>query len=64
MKIIVDDTRCVGGGQCVAMDASVFDQSEDDGIVILLNASPGPEHAAAVRQAALLCPAAAIHVEE
>ncbi|MFI7640692.1 ferredoxin [Nonomuraea sp. NPDC049400] len=63
MNITVDADKCCGAGQCVLLAPDVFDQGEDDGIVILLNASPGEEHHAAVREAADVCPAAAITVE-
>ena len=42
----------------------VFDQNEDDGIVILLEAEPAADRHAAVREAAAVCPAAAIQVDE
>jgi ferredoxin len=42
----------------------VFDQSQDDGIVILLQQHPPDELARSVRNAAKLCPALAIKVEE
>jgi ferredoxin len=41
----------------------VFDQQEN-GIVMLLDAAPPPELHTAVREAASVCPAAAIRVEE
>jgi ferredoxin len=42
----------------------VFDQDEDDGVVILLDDEPGPAQHQAVREAANLCPAAIIHFTE
>lgn len=38
MKVIIDEDKCVGAGQCVLAAAEVFDQREDDGIVVLLDA--------------------------
>jgi ferredoxin len=35
MRIVVDRERCVGAGQCVLAAPEVFDQSEDDGRVLL-----------------------------
>jgi ferredoxin len=64
MKVIVDEDKCVGGGQCVLAAPEVFDQREDDGIVILLNEHPPADLAPAVHEAALLCPALAIVVED
>jgi ferredoxin len=42
----------------------VFDQREDDGIVILLDADPPEDQYEAARQAAAVCPAVAIEVHE
>jgi ferredoxin len=42
----------------------VFDQRDDDGLVILLNSSPSDELADDVRHAAALCPSLAIVVED
>ncbi|MEV1177797.1 ferredoxin [Nonomuraea sp. NPDC049784] len=64
MNITVDADKCCGAGQCVLLAPDVFDQGEDDGIVILLDASPAAEHHAAVRESASVCPGAAITVEE
>jgi ferredoxin len=64
MKVVVDEEKCVAAGQCVSAAMDVFDQRDEDGIVVLLNESPPPELAAAVRDAAAVCPALAIHIEE
>jgi ferredoxin len=64
MKIEADATKCCGSGMCVLTDPAVFDQSEDDGTVIVLVAEPSAEHHAAAREAAALCPAGAITVHE
>jgi ferredoxin len=42
----------------------VFDQRDDDGVVVLLEPSPTAEHADGARRAAAACPALAIHIEE
>jgi len=60
MKISVEKDKCVGAGQCAMVAPAVFDQNEDDGVVIVLDESPGPEHAADVEEAATLCPAQVI----
>ena len=64
MKVVVDQEKCVGAGQCVLAADDVFDQRDDDGLVDLLDASPPDERLAAVRHAAAVCPAAAIVVED
>jgi ferredoxin len=64
MKVAVDEEKCVAAGQCVAAAMAVFDQRDEDGIVVLLNENPPPELAEDVRQAAAVCPALAIHIQD
>ena len=62
MRVSVDVPRCVASGQCVLIAPEVFDQRDEDGLVVLLDSSPPPSQHAGVRESALVCPAAAIHV--
>lgn len=64
MKVSVDREKCVASGQCVLAAEAVFDQDENDGVVILRNDHPGPDQHAAVRVAAEMCPASVITVTE
>jgi ferredoxin len=64
MRITIEQDKCVAAGQCVSAAAEVFDQRDEDGIVVLLNENPPAELADAVREAAAVCPAAAIKVVE
>lgn len=64
MKVTVDTNKCVASGQCVLAAAEVFDQDENDGVVILLNEDPEPDQYDAVRLAAQMCPASVISVTE
>ncbi|MEV0145430.1 MULTISPECIES: ferredoxin [unclassified Nonomuraea] len=64
MKVTVDAPKCVAAGQCVMIAPEVFDQREEDGVVVLLEDAPAPELHDAVRESAMVCPAAAIHVVE
>jgi ferredoxin len=64
MRVIIDQDKCIGSGQCVLAVADVFDQRDDDGVVVLLNDNPPAELHDDVRQAAAVCPARAIAVEE
>ena len=60
----IDKSKCVGAGRCVSEAPTVFDQDEDDGIVILLQEHPPAELTDKARKAAKLCPALAIEVED
>jgi ferredoxin len=64
MKVTVDQDKCVSSGMCVMSAGDVFDQRDDDGVVMLLVDEPGPELAEETRKAAAACPALAIHIEE
>lgn len=64
MKVLLDQDKCVASGQCVLAAGEVFDQRDEDGIAILLDDQPGPEHAADVHEAAAVCPALAIVVQD
>jgi len=64
MKVSVAAEKCVAAGQCVLLAPQVFDQREEDGVVVLLDEAPGPELHDAVRESAMVCPASAIHVTQ
>ncbi|MEV4364285.1 ferredoxin [Nonomuraea sp. NPDC049625] len=64
MKVAVEADKCVAAGQCVLIAPEVFDQRDEDGIVVLLDETPAPEVHDAVRESAAVCPAAAIHLAE
>ncbi|MFF2729797.1 ferredoxin [Streptomyces sp. NPDC058008] len=64
MNITIDEDKCCGAGQCVLIAPEVFDQRDDDGIVILLDPAPPQEQHTASREAAAVCPAAAIHLTD
>ena len=64
MKVTVDEHKCIGSGHCVLAAPDVFDQREEDAIVVLLNANPPEDRAEAVKQAAALCPALAILIKD
>jgi ferredoxin len=60
MKIKADTEICIGAGMCVLTAPEVFDQSEDDGTVVLLDPDPPVSLEAAVRRAVQLCPSGAL----
>jgi len=64
MKIIADAGKCVGAGQCVLTEPALFDQSEDDGTVVVLNGTPRGDLVEKAREAARVCPSQALSLEE
>ncbi|APU15508.1 MULTISPECIES: ferredoxin [Actinoalloteichus] len=62
MKISVDEDKCCGAGSCVLAVPEVFDQRDEDGVVVLLDAEPAEEFHDRVREAADVCPAAVIQL--
>jgi ferredoxin len=63
MKVTIDQDKCVASGQCVTAAMEVFDQRDEDGIVVLLDPNPPAELAEDVRHAAAVCPALAISLK-
>lgn len=64
MKVTVDQDKCASSGNCVMRAPEIFDQRDEDGVVVLLNANPSADQADDARAAAANCPALAIHIEE
>jgi ferredoxin len=64
MKVTVDQDKCVSSGQCVLNAGDVFDQRDDDGVIIVLDDSPAQDRAEDARTAAAACPALAIYIQE
>ncbi|MGR6921598.1 ferredoxin [[Actinomadura] parvosata] len=62
MEIKADTTVCIGAGMCALTVPKVFDQSEDEGTVVVLQDEPPQELEEAVRRAVTLCPSGAISV--
>lgn len=64
MKVEVDADKCIASGQCVLIADAVFDQSDEDGIVVLRTDEVPPGEEASVRSAEQICPARAIRMAE
>ena len=62
MRIVADKGICVGAGQCVLTDPGVFDQSDDDGTVIILEEHPAD--LAKAEDAVHVCPSQALSLVE
>ncbi|HEV7625174.1 MAG TPA: (4Fe-4S)-binding protein [Streptomyces sp.] len=60
MRVQADTTLCVGAGQCVLSEPSVFDQDDDEGTVVVLVERPGEADLANVREAVDTCPSRAL----
>lgn len=63
MKVTVDQDKCIASGQCVLLAPEVFDQRDEDGVVMLRDAAPPTELDDVVEEAAQVCPSMAITVE-
>jgi len=64
VKIKIDVEKCIGAGNCVMWSPEVFDQRDEDGIVIVLDDSPAESLHESVRAAAASCPASVIVLED
>ncbi|MEZ0366660.1 ferredoxin [Mycobacterium sp. pUA109] len=64
MKVTVNQDVCASSGNCVMHAPEVFDQRDEDGVVVLLTEEPSAEFADQVRRAEAGCPTRAIHIEE
>ncbi|MEU5210211.1 ferredoxin [Streptomyces sp. NPDC020742] len=63
MRVSIEQSRCIGSGECVVAQPAVFGQDEEEGFAVLLDERPGPRLAPAVRAAAEGCPVRAIRLE-
>lgn len=64
MKVTVDQEKCCSAGTCAMLAPEVFDQRDEDGVVVLLDSEPPADQHDDTRQAAEMCPARAIELSE
>jgi len=64
MRVQADRSKCMGAGMCALNAPEVFDQDEDEGLVVVLDTEPPAGQAYAVRDSVNLCPASAIALVE
>lgn len=64
MRITTRTERCVSTGQCVLAAPDVFDQDDDQGLVVVLAPEPAAAHQESARQAVEACPTRAIELTE
>ncbi|WP_432542028.1 ferredoxin [Kineococcus sp. SYSU DK002] len=62
MRVHVETQYCVAAGVCVLAAPDVFDQDDDEGLVVVLDEAPAEGQRAAVEEAAARCPARVIRV--
>jgi ferredoxin len=60
VRVTADRAVCIGSGNCVLSAPAVFDQDDDEGLVVLLTATIGPQDLDAVRDAVAHCPSGAL----
>lgn len=62
MRIEADRQVCIGAGMCVLAAPALFDQDEDQGLVLLLEPEPPEGQHEPARTAEATCPSGAIRV--
>jgi ferredoxin len=64
MKVTAHREVCIGSGNCVFSAPAVFDQDDDEGLVVVLTAQVDPQEADAVHDAVAHCPSGALRIVE
>jgi ferredoxin len=64
VRVTADQDRCCGSGMCALTAPELFDQRDEDGIVVVLQPTPPADLHAAAKEAESLCPSGAIRVLE
>jgi ferredoxin len=64
MRVVLDELRCDAHGQCVDACPEVFALDDDDDIVRILVDEPDDSLREKLDRAAMLCPKAAITIED
>lgn len=60
LKVEANHDVCAAAGQCLLAAPNVFDQSDEDGTVVVVNATPDDSERDAVLDAVSRCPTGAI----
>ncbi|HEY5836725.1 ferredoxin [Streptomyces sp.] len=64
MRIEADTDVCVGSGMCALTAPELFDQSDEDGTVVLLRPVPTDPQIRDVQDAVRRCPSGALKLAE
>lgn len=62
MRILADTDLCVASGQCALLAPAVFDQREDDAIVVVREPQPPADQEGVARHAVAVCPSGALRL--
>ena len=62
MRVAADRDVCIGSGNCVFTAPAVFDQDEDEGLVIVLATDVDPRDMDDARDAVARCPSGALRL--
>lgn len=60
LSVAVDHQKCTAAGQCLLAAPNVFDQSDENGTIVLLDPNPPASERANVLDAINRCPAGVI----
>jgi ferredoxin len=64
LNVVVAHHKCTSAGQCLLSAPNVFDQSEENGTIVLLDAHPPESERGRVLDAIHRCPASVISLAE
>lgn len=64
IRVLADKKKCIAAGLCVGREPAIFDQGEEDGLVLVLRDDVGAEELEGVVESARICPSGAITVVE
>jgi len=62
MRVAADRGVCIGSGNCVLTAPAVFDQDEDEGLVVVLTTDVAPRDLDDVHEAVARCPSGALRL--
>ena len=64
LQVVVASHKCTAAGQCLLAAPNVFDQSDENGTIVVLDDSPPESERASVLDAIQRCPASVISLAE
>ena len=59
MKVVVDWDRCIGSGMCTTIAPALFDLDDDGGMIVVKD-TPGPDEEKSLLDAVACCPVNAL----